>query len=145
MTGIIALVLLGLGTFLFWFGYEVTSGKHKADPDDHFFPLVGRNIDYVIGLAGIPMGIAMLFWLLRFGLKSGSSIMWLQPLCYLVWLEPTCRQTNTDLPGTVKNRPQNLKARSPAGPEKSAKNSLFVLEYLNYEKTFKKNCRLSTR
>jgi len=59
MTGIIALVLLGLGVFLFWFGYEVTSGKHKADPDDHFFPLVGRNIDYVIGLAGIPMGIAM--------------------------------------------------------------------------------------
>ncbi len=59
MTGIIALVLLGLGAFLFWFGYEVTSGKHKADPDDHFFPLVGRNIDYVIGLAGIPMGIAM--------------------------------------------------------------------------------------
>ena len=59
MTGIIALVLLGLGAFLLWFGYEVTSGKHKADPDDHFFPLVGRNIDYVIGLAGIPMGIAM--------------------------------------------------------------------------------------
>ncbi len=59
MTGIIALVLLGLGAFLFWFGYEVTSGKHKADPDDHFFPLAGRNIDYVIGLAGIPIGIAM--------------------------------------------------------------------------------------
>ena len=68
MTGIIALVLLGLGAFLFWFGYEVTSGKHKADPDDHFFPLVGRNIDYVIGLAGIPMGIAM--FILAFGVWS---------------------------------------------------------------------------
>ena len=72
MTGIIALVLLGLGTFLFWFGYEVTSGKHKSDPNDHFFPLLGRNVDYVIGVAGIPLGIAM--FILAFGVWSDLRI-----------------------------------------------------------------------
>lgn len=69
MSEIIALVLLGLGVFLFWFGYEVTSGKHKPDPNGDFFPLVGRNVDYVIGMSGIPMGIAM--FVLSFGVWSG--------------------------------------------------------------------------
>ena len=71
MTGIIALVLLGLGAFLFWFGYEVTSGKHKSDPNDHFFPLLGRNIDYVLGIAGIPMALGM--FTLAFGLWADLS------------------------------------------------------------------------
>ena len=73
MTGIIALVLLGLGAFLFWFGYEVTSGKHKSDPNDHFFPLLGRNIDYVLGIAGIPMALGM--FTLAFGLWADLSIL----------------------------------------------------------------------
>ena len=68
MTGLIAIILVALGVFLFWFGYEVTSGKHKSDPNDRFFPLLGRNIDYVIGVAGIPMGIGM--FLLAFGVWS---------------------------------------------------------------------------
>jgi hypothetical protein len=59
MTGIIVLILIGLGIFLYWFGYEVTSGKHKPKPNDKFFPLLGRNIDYVLGMAGIPMALAM--------------------------------------------------------------------------------------
>ncbi len=65
MTILIAIILLALGVFLFWFGYEVTSGKHRSDPNDKFFQLVGRNIDYVIGVAGIPMGIGM--FILAFG------------------------------------------------------------------------------
>ncbi len=65
MTIIIIFVLLAMGSFLYWFGYEVTSGKHKASPNDHFFPLLGRNIDYVVGLAGIPLAIAM--FILAFG------------------------------------------------------------------------------
>ena len=65
MSGLIAIILVALGVFLFWFGYEVTSGKHKSDPNDKFFPLVGRNIDYVIGVAGIPMAIGM--FILAFG------------------------------------------------------------------------------
>ena len=69
MTGLIAIILVGLGVFLYWFGYEVTSGKHKSDPKDKFFPLLGRNIDYVIGVAGIPMGIGM--FLLAFGVWAG--------------------------------------------------------------------------
>jgi hypothetical protein len=68
MTGLIAIILVGLGIFLYWFGYEVTSGKHKSDPKDKFFPLLGRNIDYVIGVAGIPMGIGM--FILAFGVWS---------------------------------------------------------------------------
>jgi hypothetical protein len=69
MTGLIAIILVALGIFLFWFGYEVTSGKHRSDPNDKFFPLLGRNIDYVIGLAGIPMGIGM--FILAFGVWAG--------------------------------------------------------------------------
>ncbi len=65
MTIIIILVLLAMGSFLYWFGYEVTSGRHKASPNDHFFTLLGRNIDYVVGLAGIPLAIAM--FILAFG------------------------------------------------------------------------------
>lgn len=65
MSGIIALILVALGVFLFWFGYEVGSGKHKADPNDKFFPLFGRNIDYVIGTSGILLAIAM--FILAFG------------------------------------------------------------------------------
>lgn len=59
MTGIIALILVALGAFLFWFGYEVTTGKHMVNPKDKFFPLFGRNIDYVIGVAGIPAALGM--------------------------------------------------------------------------------------
>jgi len=65
MSGIIALILVGLGIFLYWFGYEVGSGKHKAMPFDRFFPLFGRNIDYVLGTSGILLAIAM--FLLAFG------------------------------------------------------------------------------
>jgi hypothetical protein len=68
MTGIIALILVALGIFLYWFGYEVGSGKHKADPNDRFFPLFGRNIDYVLGTAGIPMAIGI--FILAFGVWS---------------------------------------------------------------------------
>lgn len=66
MTGIIALILVGLGIFLFWFGYEVTAGKHMVNPKDKFFPLMGRNIDYVIGVAGIPAALGM--FILAFGI-----------------------------------------------------------------------------
>lgn len=59
MTGIIELVLILLGIFLFWFGHEVTSGKHKVNPKDKFFPLFNRNVDYVIGMAGIPSALGM--------------------------------------------------------------------------------------
>ncbi|MCZ2444357.1 MAG: hypothetical protein LC101_11345 [Flavobacteriales bacterium] len=59
MTEIIVLVLVGLGVFLFWFGYSVTAGKHMVNPRDKFFPLFGRNIDYVIGVAGIPAALGM--------------------------------------------------------------------------------------
>lgn len=59
MTGLIAIILVGLGIFLFWFGYEVTAGKHMVNPKDKFFPLFGRNIDYVIGVAGIPSAFGM--------------------------------------------------------------------------------------
>jgi len=65
MSFIVILTLLILGAFLFWFGYEVGSGRHKPDPDDHFFPLLGRNIDYVIGTAGTLMSIGM--FVLAFG------------------------------------------------------------------------------
>ena len=68
MTVIIALILVALGCFLYWFGYEVGSGKHKADPNDRFFPLFGRNIDYVLGTAGIPMAIGI--FILAFGVWS---------------------------------------------------------------------------
>ena len=51
--------MVGLGVFLFWFGYEVTAGKHMVNPKDKFFPLMGRNIDYVIGVAGIPAALGM--------------------------------------------------------------------------------------
>jgi hypothetical protein len=66
MTGIVAFVLVGLGIFLFWFGYEVTSGKYMVNPKDKLFPLMGRNIDYVIGVAGIPMALGM--FILAFGI-----------------------------------------------------------------------------
>ena len=68
MSVIIALILVALGIFLYWFGYEVGSGKHKAEPFDKFFPLFGRNIDYVLGTAGIPMAIGI--FILAFGVWS---------------------------------------------------------------------------
>lgn len=69
MSEIIAAVLAALGVFLFWFGYEVGSGKHRPDPFDKFFPLFGRNIDYVLGTAGTLLAIAM--FVLAFGVWAG--------------------------------------------------------------------------
>lgn len=73
MTGIITLILVGLGVFLFWFGYEVTAGKHMVNPQDKFFPLMGRNIDYVIGVAGIPAALGM--FTLAFGIWADIIIL----------------------------------------------------------------------
>ncbi len=69
MTGFIALIIVIFGAFLFWFGYEVGSGRHTPNPKDKFFPLFGRNIDYVLGAAGILAGLGM--FVLAFAVWSG--------------------------------------------------------------------------
>ncbi len=65
MSGYVAIIILTLGILLFWFGYEVGSGRHTPNPKDKFFPLFGRNIDYVLGAAGILAGLGM--FVLAFG------------------------------------------------------------------------------
>ncbi len=56
--------------FLYWMGIQVESGRRKPQPNDPYFPLFGRNIDYVIGTAGILVGTGIIIEAL--GLSVGS-------------------------------------------------------------------------
>ena len=54
------LILIVVAILLLYMGYRVESGKSKPQPFDQFFPLFGRNIDYVLGTAGVLVGIGIL-------------------------------------------------------------------------------------
>ena len=53
-------LILALAGLLLWFGFVVETGKRRPKPNDHFFPLLGRNVDYVLGTAGLLAGAGSL-------------------------------------------------------------------------------------
>ncbi len=59
--------------FLYWMGIQVETGRRKPQPQDLFFPIFGRNIDYVIGTAGILVGTGIIIEAL--GLSVDSYIL----------------------------------------------------------------------
>ncbi len=61
-------------TFLFWMGIQVETGRRKPRPNDRFFPLFGRNIDYVIGTAGILVGTGIIIEALGLSVSSYTLI-----------------------------------------------------------------------
>jgi len=63
MQTILAIILFFSGLFFIWFGYVVESGKKRPDPFDTYFPLPirGFNIDYMLGVAGMAIGVGLLF------------------------------------------------------------------------------------
>lgn len=66
-------ILTLIVAFLYWMGIQVETGRRKPQPKDPFFPLFGRNIDYVIGAAGILVGTGIIIEAL--GLSAGSYIL----------------------------------------------------------------------
>lgn len=55
-----AVLILALALLLLWFGFAVETGRRRPKPKDHFFPLMGRNVDYVLGAAGLLAGFGSL-------------------------------------------------------------------------------------
>ena len=70
---VIFVILTVLVAVLFWVGFEVETGRRKPQPKDAFFPLFGRNIDYVVGASGILIAIGII--LDGLGLSTGSNLL----------------------------------------------------------------------
>ena len=68
---LIFIILTLVVATLFWIGIQVETGRRKPRPDDKFFPLFGRNIDYVLGVSGIFIGAGIILDAL--GLSKGSN------------------------------------------------------------------------
>lgn len=66
-------ILTVVVALLFYIGIQVETGRRKPKPNDKFFPLFGRNIDYVLGTSGILIGIGIILDAL--GLSTGSNLL----------------------------------------------------------------------
>ncbi len=60
--------------FLYWMGIQVETGRRKPQPKDPFFPLFGRNIDYVVGSAGILVATGIIIEALGLSVNSYTLI-----------------------------------------------------------------------
>lgn len=68
---LIFIILTLVVALLLYMGFQVEVGLRKPQPDDKFFPLFGRNIDYVLGVSGIFIAIGII--LVALGLSKGSN------------------------------------------------------------------------
>ncbi len=78
---IIMTILLALfAALLLWFGWQLETGRRRPNPHDKFFPLFGRNVDYVLGAAGLLAGLGMvcmlvgLWWMQAIMVGSGAVL-----------------------------------------------------------------------
>ena len=60
MQSIVIYILLFSAVFFLWFGFAVELGIRKPDPFDTYFdlPVRGFNVEYMLGVAGIAVGVA---------------------------------------------------------------------------------------
>lgn len=72
---IAAILILALAGLLLWFGWQLETGKRQPHPKDHFFPLFGRNVDYVLGVAGLISGAGVLAVLIGLFVKSSPVVL----------------------------------------------------------------------
>ena len=70
MSIFLAGVILLMGVLLLWIGIQVERGKRRPKPGDKFLPLFGRNIDYVMGTAGIMAGLGLILAVMGFGFAT---------------------------------------------------------------------------
>jgi hypothetical protein len=56
---LIFIILTLVVALLLYVGLQVETGRRKPKPKDKFFPLFGRNIDYVLGVSGIFVAIGI--------------------------------------------------------------------------------------
>ncbi|MBI2798643.1 hypothetical protein HYX70_05160 [Candidatus Saccharibacteria bacterium] len=74
-TAIAAIMIFLLAALLLWFGWQLETGKRQPHPKDHFFPMFGRNVDYVLGVAGLLAGVGVLVVLAGLFVKNSPVVL----------------------------------------------------------------------